>query len=214
MSPVVSHKNKYAKRSKISESKFRKLIQYFASDFDAKTIADLTNLNRNTVNRYLTLIRERIAEFCMQESPLKADGEFASPLFKSKDITCLLEDQATYLKMPVFGVIQCNGKMITVIVQRTNMNSASHWTNSENTIAENDDSLNLHNKEDYLYGSENFINGIESFLSYARQRLMKFHGIPKSTFYLHLKECEFRFNYRNEDIYSILLKIIRINPLC
>ena len=26
-------------------------------------------------------------------------------------------------------------------------------------------------------------------------------------------ECEFRFNYRNENIYRLLLKIIRIHPL-
>ncbi|MGQ0542758.1 MAG: IS1595 family transposase, partial [Blastocatellia bacterium] len=31
----------------------------------------------------------------------------------------------------------------------------------------------------------------------------------KSTFYLHLKESEFRFNYRKENLYSILLKIIK-----
>ncbi|MCX5833821.1 MAG: IS1595 family transposase, partial [Deltaproteobacteria bacterium] len=32
-------------------------------------------------------------------------------------------------------------------------------------------------------------------------------------FYLHLKECEFRFNYRNENIYRVLLKLLRKNPL-
>jgi transposase-like protein len=42
---------------------------------------------------------------------------------------------------------------------------------------------------------------------------MKFHGIAESTFYLHLKECEFRFNYRNENIYLLLLKIFRNRPL-
>jgi hypothetical protein len=30
---------------------------------------------------------------------------------------------------------------------------------------------------------------------------------------LHLKECEFRFNHRNQDLYSILLKLLRDNPL-
>ncbi|MDY7038843.1 MAG: IS1595 family transposase, partial [Thermodesulfobacteriota bacterium] len=34
-----------------------------------------------------------------------------------------------------------------------------------------------------------------------------------STFYLHLKECEFRFNYRNDDLYKMLLKMFRENPL-
>ncbi len=30
---------------------------------------------------------------------------------------------------------------------------------------------------------------------------------------LHLKESEFRFNNRKQDLYKILLKIIRKNPL-
>ena len=49
------------------------------------------------------------------------------------------------------------------------------------------------------------INGIKSFWSYAKRRLMKFHGIADSTFYLHLKECEFQFNNRDENIYLFLL---------
>lgn len=52
--------------------------------------------------------------------------------------------------------------------------------------------------------SRRHINGIESFWSYAKLRLMKFHGVPRATFYLHLKECEFRFNYRNENIYQVI----------
>ncbi|MEW6594626.1 MAG: IS1595 family transposase, partial [Thermodesulfobacteriota bacterium] len=35
----------------------------------------------------------------------------------------------------------------------------------------------------------------------------------KTTFYLHLKECEFRFNYRDQDMYRMILKIIQKNPL-
>jgi len=41
---------------------------------------------------------------------------------------------------------------------------------------------------------------------------MKFQGIPKATFYLHLKECEFQFNYRNQNIYKLVLEILRKNP--
>ncbi|MBM5782032.1 MAG: IS1595 family transposase, partial [Pelagibacterales bacterium] len=32
-------------------------------------------------------------------------------------------------------------------------------------------------------------------------------------FVLHLKESEFRFNNRKQDLYKILLEIIRKNPL-
>jgi len=57
------------------------------------------------------------------------------------------------------------------------------------------------------------INGIESFWGYSKTRLAKFRGVSKVTFFLHLKECEFRFNNRGQNIYKVLLKIIRTNPL-
>jgi transposase-like protein len=69
-----------------------------------------------------------------------------------------------------------------------------------------------HGKNEFANGRRH-INGIESFWSYAKRRLMKFHGVSRSTFYLHLKECEFRFNYRSENIYQVLLKLLRKNPL-
>jgi transposase len=34
-----------------------------------------------------------------------------------------------------------------------------------------------------------------------------------STFLLRLKECEFRFNHRRENLYRLLLQILRENPL-
>ena len=57
------------------------------------------------------------------------------------------------------------------------------------------------------------INGIEGFWGFSKTRLAKFHGVPKPHLYWHLKECEFRFNYRSDDRYHVLLKIIRNNPL-
>ncbi len=57
------------------------------------------------------------------------------------------------------------------------------------------------------------INGIESFWSYTKGRLAKFHGISKEMFYLHLKETEFRFNHKHEDLGKILMKMLRNNPI-
>ena len=56
-------------------------------------------------------------------------------------------------------------------------------------------------------------NGIESFWAVAKGRLTLFHGIADASFYLHLKECEFRFNYHNENLYTLLLKMFREKPL-
>jgi transposase len=67
---------------------------------------------------------------------------------------------------------------------------------------------------DQFVNRKSHINGIESFWAFAKGRLFKFHGICDTTFYLHLKECEFRFNYRNKNLYKMLLKMFRKKPLC
>jgi hypothetical protein len=213
MRATMSLKNKYVKRSKISEAKFRKLVQHFASDLDAKAIASLAGLNRNTVNRYLALIRERIAEFCLRESPLKGgDGHTDSHLDR-KDANGE-KGLLAYAKTPLFGVFRCRDKVCTLIIPRGDSGSEGFCGCRETASPGNSDEQDRDYAPAGFADHENFIHGIQSFLAFTRNRLMKFHGIPVSTFYLHLKECEFRFNYRNEDLYPILLKIIRDNPLC
>lgn len=57
------------------------------------------------------------------------------------------------------------------------------------------------------------INGIESFWAYAKLRLSKTKGIREKMFYLHLKETEFRFHHRRDNLYSLLLKLLREKPI-
>ena len=59
----------------------------------------------------------------------------------------------------------------------------------------------------------NHINGIESFWSFAKRRMLKFNGLRADSFLSHLKESEFRFNYRRDDLYKILLGLLRQKPL-
>ena len=42
-----------------------------------------------------------------------------------------------------------------------------------------------------------YINGIEGFWSYAKERLLKFHGVSKDNFIYYLKELEFRYSFRD-----------------
>jgi transposase-like protein len=69
-----------------------------------------------------------------------------------------------------------------------------------------------HSKNEFAHGKSH-VNGIESFWSFAKRRLSKFNGTSDSYFHLHLKECEFRWNFRNENIYAKMLEILRKNPL-
>lgn len=57
------------------------------------------------------------------------------------------------------------------------------------------------------------VNGIESLEGFAR-RFAKFKGLINEKFLFHLKECEFRFNHRHENIEQGALKIMKKSGIC
>lgn len=221
--------NKYIKRSRISEAKFRHILQLFSLDIDAHNIALITGLNRNTINRHLRLIRERIAELCQQSSPFMGEIEVDESYFGARRVKGKRGRGASG-KTPVFGILQRGGKVYTEIVPdcaRKTLQAIIRGKVDPDSIIHSDKwpgynglvdmgykkHFRVHHGSNEFVRGKNHINGIESFWAYAKRRLEKFHGIHKSTFYLHLKECEFRFNYRNENIYLILLENFRNIPL-
>ncbi|MBO0356720.1 IS1595 family transposase [Hymenobacter sp. BT186] len=69
-----------------------------------------------------------------------------------------------------------------------------------------------HGQDEFVRGASHS-NGIESFWRFAKARLQPFRGVAKYTVELHLKECEFRFNHRHQNLYKLLLKLLRQQPL-
>ena len=69
-----------------------------------------------------------------------------------------------------------------------------------------------HGNNEFVRGSKH-VNGIESFWSYAKHRFAQFHGVARHTSAMHLKEIEFRFKYRHDNLYLALLKLLRARPL-
>jgi transposase len=53
-----------------------------------------------------------------------------------------------------------------------------------------------------------YINGIEGFWSFAKERLMIYHGVDPLKFPLYLKELEFRYNHRDRDLFNDLLQVL------
>jgi transposase len=50
------------------------------------------------------------------------------------------------------------------------------------------------------------INGVEGFWSFAKERLIKHHGISKNKFLLYIKEMEWRYNNRDYNLFDLLVK--------
>lgn len=210
-------------RTRISRVKFRQILRLFALDLTATQIAVLTGLNRNTVNRYLKQIRRSIADFCEQESPFTGGVELDESYFGAKRIRGK-RGRGAAGKTIVFGIYKRNGRVYTEIVpncsRRTLYAILKGKVTASSTIHTDgfrayDGIVDLgyqkhyrihHSRDEFALGA-NHINGIESFWGFAKVRLVKFRGMRKSTFYLHLKETEFRFNYRQMNLYSLLLNI-------
>ena len=230
----MTKKNRYFVRSRISEAKFREIIRLFSADLTASQIATLAKINRNTANKILKNIRIRIAEFCEKESVFeKGEVEMDESYFGAKRIKGL-RGRGAYGKTVVFGLKQRKGKVYTQVVKncsRTAILPLISRKISKSAIVYTDgfriyDGLvsmgykkhyRVHHGKNEFAKREgkirNHINGIENFWGVAKVRMSKFRGMNKETFYLHLKECEFRFNYRKDNIYILLLKILRNNPL-
>ena len=216
-------------RARISRAKFRQILRLFALDLTASQIAELTNLNRNTVNRYLTLARSLIADFCELASPFAGEIECDESYFGSRHKKGK-RGRGAENKHIVFGIYKRNGKVYTEIVKNVQAKTLQRIIKGkvsfDSTVYTDGfrsyDSIvhlgyqkhfRIYHQTNYAVGSVH-INGIEGFWGYAKVRLVKFRGLSKNTFYLHLKECEFRFNYRNNDLYEILLKITRQIVFC
>ncbi len=222
--------NKYIYHSKISEKKFREIIRYFSHDIEATKIASLTGISRPTINKILKAVRKRIAIFCESESPFETgEIEIDESYFGARRVRGV-RGRGARGKHIVFGLIKRGGNVYTQVV--TNCSATEllpiirERVDEESVVYTDgfktyDGLVDLgykkhhrikHGQNEFAHGT-NHINGIENFWAIAKTRLAKFRGIHKRMFYLHLKECEFRFNYRNDNLYLLLLKIVRDNPL-
>jgi len=194
-------------------------------DIEATTIAKITGLNRNTVNKYTKQIRQRIVEICDEMSPFSGVVEVDESYFGARRVKGK-RGRGAYGKTPVFGILQRGGKVYTemipdcakktlqgIIRGKVNPDSVIHsdtWRGYDGLVdvGYQKHFRIKHSQNEFALG-KNHINGIESFWSFAKGRLQKYHGISKNSFNLHLKECEFRFNNRGNDLYGILLQEFR-----
>ena len=221
--------NKYYYRSRISEAKFRQIIKLFSEDLMATQIANLSGVSRVTINAILKGTRQRIAEYCEQQSPFHGTVEVDESYFGARRKRGK-RGRGAYGKTIVFGIYRRNGKVYTEIVPdctRKTLQSIIKGHVEPESIIHSDKwrgyngLVDLGYKKHYRidHGNDEFvsgnshINGIEGFWGLAKTRLVKFKGMHPKTFYLHLKECEFRYNYRYENVYNLLLKIIKNSPL-
>ena len=225
----MTRKNRYRYRSRLSEARFRRIVRCFALDLTASRTAQLTGVSVRSVNALFLELRRRLAEECRRAAPFVGTVEVDESYFGPRRVRGK-KGRGAFGKTIVFGIFKRNGKVYTEIVPNCTKPALQAVIRGKvglGSIIHSDglrsyDGLVAvgyakhfrirHSKDSFALG-DNHINGIESFWSFAKRRLAKFNGIHKRTFPLHLKECEFRFNHRQQDLFPILLSLLQSNPI-
>jgi transposase len=207
-------KNPYAARAKISQPKLRQLVRYFAIDLNATQIAQLTNLNRNTVNRYVRAIRERIATSSCGESGCAAQQPPATGFVFARRFK--LPGRAERTRGTAVFHVFLHGERICTQVAETyvvdELLAVSRGKIKCDRMIYLDTCL-LESLTGPGTAARQRAGELEAFWAFLRTRLAKFRGTSGRTFELHLKECEFRFNRRQQDMRKTILRSLRDEPL-
>ena len=196
-------------RCKLSKKLQLKLLENFVSEVTARTAANLQGIQANTAALFYRKIREIIvvrleADAAPFAGEVEVDESYFGGARKGK------RGRGSAGKVPVFGLLKRGGKVYALPVpdaKRKTLMPIIRDKIRPDSIVYTDcfspyDALDVSefhhvriNHGELFADGRNHINGIENFWNQAKRVLRKYNGIPKSSFFLFLKECEFRFNY-------------------
>ena len=218
------------KKAKISNYKIKKIIRCFCLDFTATQTGKLLYFNRKTINIYYNIFRNVIElnqknEFQKLIGKIELDESYFGAR-RTRGYHGKLKRGRGTMKQPVFGIFEREGKVYTeiipnckkktlqrVILGKIDKETIIHtdgWRGYNGLVDVGYDKhfrVN-HSKNEFSKGNGIHINGIESFWSFTKRRLLKFNGV-KINFNLHLKECEWRWKKNENELQEDLIRILK-----
>ena len=194
------------------------LIKLFELELSVHKMAEQMNLAYNTVYHAVKKIRCSILAHASDAKQLM-NGEIELDECYFGGRRKGNRGRGAAGKVPVFGILERHGKVLVSVVPNVTAQtliSLTVKTVRRGSIVYTDkfrsyDSLMFcgyrHLKIDHgkrFTSGKVYINGLEGFWSWAKERLIKHHGVSKENFPLYLKELEFRYNHRRTDTFEII----------
>ena len=214
--------NRWYGQLNISASHWLWLIKLFELEISSHRIAKELKISYPTALKATHLIRQAILTKCKDyELLLKGEVELDESYFGGKRKGP--RGRGAKNKVPVFGILERNGLVSVDVVPNVGAKILMNMTIKKvrrGSIIYTDkyksyDALMFcgyrHLKVDhgkYFANGKVYINGLEGFWSFAKERLMKYHGVSQDKFPLYLKELEYRYNNRNKDLFVLLVQLM------
>ena len=215
-------KGSILERMKIPFNKFVLSLKLFELEIPVLKACKELELSYNTVHKLFMVIRVKIYKKSSEDNLLKGEVEADESYFGGKKKG--KRGRGAKSKIPVFGILERKGKVKVEIVKDVKSETLLKETIRKvkrGSLIYTDkfrsyDGLVMygfrHERIDHSKRFANgkvYINGIEGFWSYAKGKLLKFHGLSPKTFKYYLKELEFRYNNRNENLFDKIVEAIR-----
>jgi transposase len=197
-------------RCKLLRKQQLRLLEFFVLEVTARSAADILSIQPNTALLFYKKIRQVISHHIersaaeMFDGAVELDESYFGGARKGK------RGRGAAGKVVVFGILKRGGKVFTKVVNDTRTETLlpliarkvapdsivyTDCYRSYNALDVSDFHHHRINHSALFATGKNHINGIENFWNQAKRVLRKYNGIPKESFPLFLKECEFRFNY-------------------
>jgi transposase len=204
---------------KISGSRWLILIKLFELSISARKASVEMNMSYKTTLKAVHLLRKTIAEeLSKYDEILKGEIELDESYFGGKRKG--KRGRGAAGKTIVFGILERGGKVSVKIVKNVTAETlmketvkkvrrgsivyTDKWKGYDSLMFSGYKHLNIDHRYKFKEGKV-FINGVEGFWSFSKERLIKYHGISRHKFILYLKEMEWRYNNRNEDLFEMLI---------
>ena len=200
------------RKSRLSKKTQNKLMEHFVAGTTARCASELIEINRNTAAYYYQRLREIITHHLEQESIEIFDGEIEVDESYFGGTRKGKRGRGAAGKVPVFGLLKRGGLVYTKIIPNASSDTLlpiiqqkvipdsivySDYWRGYNALDVSEFKHYRINHSKLFADKHNHINGIENFWNQAKRHLRKFNGVPKESFPLFLKECEWRFNNPN-----------------
>jgi transposase len=202
------------------------LVKLFELELTASQAAVQTGVSYPTALKAFTLIRRAVlaaAEPDLLRREVEADESYFGPRRSSRHRGEGVGRRSP-AKIPVFGILERRGRVEVAVVpdcSAESLLSATVRTVKRGSLVYTDrwkgyDTLAFcgyrHLRVDHArrFSAPSgrrkvHINGLEGFWSYAKGKLIKFHGVSPAKFPLYLYEMQFRYNHRRENLFDLLL---------
>ena len=197
------------KRRHISPYWKGRLIEYFCLGVPAFRLRFQIPLSQLPIQRCLKMIREPIYQDNIKDlKPLSGEIEMDETLFGGRRPG--KRGWGASGKNIVFGIYQRNGETMQPYITGYTKAGSLYYTDDWFAYAflpvRGNHVVVL--KEKGIPKGRNHINGIEGFWSFAKHWLYHYRGISSVYFPLYLKEVEWRFNHRNENLVILLRRLL------